>query len=406
MNSDNSSNINLDEPEKDESVDKDSERAALDAYVQKRLQEEIAKRSSQTEIKIQSLGIIGNLMIIFVLGLFMVSPFVQMILRAINGLENEPLMVTSSYVRYYQWTIQNTNIMARFTAAYAWFTMNKSVEVTGMQLKAQAEKGILINEKAGVSDGTWSEDALADSTVNALRPASTGNFEDWFHANSKKTNTETGLSGTSVDANTVLISGSNYYSDISPDNCEEEVVAATNDTNAAHTVYYTEGTGAIANTYDDGEGYYVKYTYYIKSSSNDGLNVSAGKLKATVTATLQGGGTAQALDKALRVGVQVAGDDQVNIFAPVANSTTTAYKVAGDTTGAAASLIDVTPIAGGTATGINEDVVALPKVTEPGLAVYVYVWFEGEDANCMSDNLAATLNAYQIDITFTDADLA
>ncbi len=291
------------------------------------------------------------------------------------------------------------------SATFAWFTMNKSVEVTGMKLKAQAEKGILINEKAGVSDGTWSEEAFADSTVNALRPASTANFTNWWHANSKKTNTEAGVNagGTAVDTDTVAISNGVYYSDISSISAYD--VSAVNDTNAANTVYYVDGTGATASTYDDGEGYYVKYVYYIKSSSNEALQVPAGQLTANVTATLQGSASAQALDKAIRVGIKVSGDSKATIFAPVSGSTTDAYKVTGDTAGTAASLVEVTPNAGGSAAAINASVVSLPKVTDPGLEVDVYVWFEGEDVNCKSDNLAETLNAYQIDITFTDAAL-
>lgn len=308
------------------------------------------------------------------------------------------------------------------SSTYAWFTMNKTVEVTGMQMKAQAEKGILINEMAGngtvgegntaVDNGTWSESALAESAVHALRPASTSNFTSWWHANSKKTNTEAGVNaaGNGVDTNTVTLTGGGYYSDITYVANGATVLkndtAAAADANCASTVYYTDGTGSTSPGYDDGEGYYVKYTYYIKSSSNDGLEVSIGKLQATVSATLQGNGEAQALDKALRVGIQVSGDSQATIFAPVSGSTTTAYKVTGDAAGTTASLKEVTPIAGGTAAGLNAAKVNLPAVTADGLAVDVYVWFEGEDANCMSDNLAATLNAYQIDITFTDADLA
>ena len=297
------------------------------------------------------------------------------------------------------------------SATYAWFTMNKSVEVTGMQLKAQAEKGILINEMAG--NGTVGEGAsAAESAVHALRPASTSDFTSWWHANSKKTNTEAGVNaaGNGVDTNTVTLTGGGYYSNITYVANGATVLkndtAAVADTNCASTVYYTDGTGSTSPGYDDGEGYYVKYTYYIKSSSNDGLEVSIGNLKATVSATLQGSGEAQALDKALRVGVQVSGDTKATIFAPVANSSTASYKVTGDAAGTAESLKEVTPIAGGTATGLNAAKVNLPAVTADGLAVDVYVWFEGEDANCMSDNLAATLNAYQIDITFTDADLA
>jgi hypothetical protein len=305
------------------------------------------------------------------------------------------------------------------SATYAWFTMNKSVEVTGMKLRAQAEKGILINEMPGngevtsgnttVDNGTWSESALAEGTVNSLRPASTANFAEWWHANSKKTNTEAGLNsgGTAIDTETVAVATGKYYTDISPTGTGvlTNTTAAAADTKCASTVYYTNGTGATSG-YDDGEGYYVKYTYYIKSSSNEALSVTADHLQATVTATLQGNGSAQALDKALRVGVKVSGDSKATIFAPVAGSTTTAYKVTGDDAATTSSFVEVTPNAGGTATSINTAAVSLPAVSADGLAVDVYVWFEGEDANCKSDNLAATLNAYQIDITFTDADLA
>ena len=302
------------------------------------------------------------------------------------------------------------------SSTYAWFTMNKSVDVTGMKLKAQAEKGILINEMAGsgsvttgndtVDNGTWSESAFAESTVNALRPASTADFTSWWHANSKKTNTEAGVNagGTAIDTDTVEISSGNYYSDIS--SISEYNVPASADTNAANTVYYVDGTGLTASTYDDGEGYYVKYVYYIKSSSNENLVVPQGQLTANVTATLQGStATAQDLDKAIRVGIKVSGDNKATIFAPVTGSTTTAYKVTGDAAGTTASLVQVTPNAGGTGVAINAADVTLPKVTDDGLEIDVYVWFEGEDINCKSDNLAETLNSYQIDITFEDAAL-
>lgn len=119
---------------------------ALDAYVQKRLREEAEKRGSPAEIRIESLRVFGNLLIIFVLGLFIVSPFAQMILRAINGLENEPLMVTSGYVRYYQWTIQNTHYVARFTAALVlgWLILYTVVRKrAGKSAETQSKKALL-----------------------------------------------------------------------------------------------------------------------------------------------------------------------------------------------------------------------------------------------------------------------
>lgn len=293
--------------------------------------------------------------------------------------------------------------LALGSSTYAWFTMNKSVEATGMKLKAQAEKGILINELAEVDAGTWSESAIGEDDVHSLRPASTSDLTKWWHANSRKTNTEAGVNaaGNAVDTeNTVEISTGKYYSDIS--SIANKETAAQADTNSASYVYYVDGTGATTSEYDEGEGYYVKYVYYIKSSSNEALTVPANQLTATVTATLQGG-TALDLDKALRVGIKVSGDTKATIFAPVSGSTTEAYKVAGSTAGA--TFAEVTPNAANTAVAINTAAVTLPKVSDDGLEVDVFVWFEGEDVNCKSDNLAETLNAYQIDITFTDAAL-
>jgi hypothetical protein len=301
------------------------------------------------------------------------------------------------------------------SSTYAWFTMNKTVEVTGMKLQAQAEKGILINEKAGVSEGTWSEIAFAgqDDPI-ALRPASTSDLSNWWHANSRKTNLEAGIgSGTTVENdNTVLITTGQYYTDLD-EAVDEETTVAVNDTNAERTVYYTDGVGTSSGALDSGEGHYIKYTYYIKTSGNEALTVTDGNLKASVKATKtagegSGAHSADALDSALRVGIQVAGDDQATIFAPVAGADAS-YKVTKNTAGSDATA--VTPVRASatgeptTATGINGDEVILPKVTSPGLAVYVYVWFEGEDTHCKSDNLAEILDNYQIDITFTDADL-
>ena len=49
-------------------------------------------------------------------------------------------------------------------------------------------------------------------------------------------------------------------------------------------------------------------------------------------------------------------------------------------------------------TGINSDAIEIPSVTTDGLLVDVYVWFEGEDTHCMSDNLTTSLAAYDISI--------
>jgi hypothetical protein len=295
--------------------------------------------------------------------------------------------------------------------------MNKSVEVTGMQLKAQAEKGILINEMAAPTGaGTWSESAIAgDGAAVALRPASTSDLAKWWHANSKKTNSEAGAgTGENIQvdtANTVALDTNVYYANISPaqTGVETNVTNASPDANAEKTVYYTDGTGENSGSYDNGEGYYVMYKYYIKSSSNEPLSVTAGNLKAAVKATkLNESGETDSLnlDKALRVGIKVGNDTKTTIFAPVAGADAK-YNVTNNAAGSAYT--EVEPVAasatGTDATSINTAKVSLPAVTANGLEVDVYVWFEGEDTNCKSDNLTAVLDSYQIDITFSDADL-
>lgn len=301
------------------------------------------------------------------------------------------------------------------TSTYAWFTMNKTVEVQGMKLQASAEKGILINEMAGVSEGTWSETALAgQATAYALKPTSTYDFASWWHANSRKTSLEAGIgSGSTVEADNTVKIGDNYYTSL--EGAREDVTGATADTNCARTVYYTDGVGSgtSSGALDEGEGYYIKYTYYIKTSGNEALSVNAGNLKAAVKATKTdgaGSGThsATALDSALRVGIKVDGDSQATIFAPVAGADGT-YMVTKNAGGTAAeTVIPIVASATGTATAdtsINAATVSLPAVTSPGKAVYVYVWYEGEDTHCKSDNLAQILDNYTIDITFTDVEL-
>ncbi len=263
--------------------------------------------------------------------------------------------------------------------------MNKEVEVQGMKLQAQAEKGILINEKACVSDGTWSELALAgQDTPIAHRPASTSDLSAWWHANSKKTNLEAGIgSGSTVESdNIVSISTGVYYTNLDT-TTTPDTTAAVNDTNAERTVYYTDCYGASSGSLDQGEGFYIKYTYYIKISGNEALTVTAVNLKATVKSTKNdgtGSGTthsADALDGALRVGIQIDGDSKTTIFAPVSDADET-YKVTDNASGSSATT--VTPVRSSTgtettATSINTNAVSLPAVTAPGKAVYVYVWF-------------------------------
>jgi len=304
------------------------------------------------------------------------------------------------------------SMMTLSSATYAWFTMNKDVSVVGMELKAHAEEGLLINEVKAYNSTTWDEQATANTTPQtfALRPASTSDLATWWHANSKKSSDE---AGTDALADTVDVDASgNKYTNISPANVTNETIVgaegaasgakATGNTQAETHVYYKDASFGTDSQYDDGEGYYVNYKYYLKSSGSSDLSVTSGNLGVTVTAALKDTtATATELDKALRVGVKIGND--ILIFAPTGGDAS--YKVTGDAAGTAADQKPVT--AYNAKTGINTAALSIPSISSnaDGLLVDVYVWFEGEDQQCMSDNLTATLNAYEIRIDFTDDDI-
>ena len=48
------------------------------------------------------------------------------------------------------------------------------------------------------------------------------------------------------------------------------------------------------------------------------------------------------------------------------------------------------------ATGLT----SLPGVKQNGTPVYVYMWYEGEDAACKSENVTATLDELTVNLEF------
>jgi len=318
------------------------------------------------------------------------------------------------------------------SATYAWFTMNKEVSVTGMQLKAHSEEGLLINEVKAHGSTTWDSEAkaVASPTAYALRPASTSDLANWWHANSKQSSIEAGVDN--LDQ-TVDLTGGNKYTDLDSTATDKTIIGAedaasgdkaTGNTQAETHVWYTDATYGSETGYENGEGYYVRYTYYLKSSGEGDLELE--NLQAQVKAEKKNADTTNistTLDGALRVGIAVPTSTSVTtiagsaIFAPVTGADTR-YNVTADAAGS--STTEVNPITATTAafstlTRLNKSTtnegpttyskITVPKVTTDGLPVYVYVWFEGEDSHCKSDNLTEVLDSYEITVNFKAADL-
>ncbi len=160
-------------------------------------------------------------------------------------------------------------------------------------------------------------------------------------------------------------------------------------TAGSQAAFSTMGASATSDA-----GYYVHYTYYLKTSAQSAITLDGSSkyvsIKSVVaTPTTAAGSGSATLDKSLRVGIKL--NSTFYIYNPL-NGTSTYYVNASNTA--------TTTIAGTTET--KTDLASLPAVSANGTPVEVYLWFEGEDENCMSANAtAATLDNIQVDITFS-----
>ena len=275
---------------------------------------------------------------------------------------------------------------ASVTGTVAWFSMNNFVTATGMEVKAKAENGIVISNAA--SGSTWKETAAsARSTALALKPTSTATGATWVHSTSNDSsdeNTENAydLLTLTVDSTT----GAGYVNDN-----EQEGYQAT-----------SGGSGASA--YEADSTYYALHSFYVKSSAEAlTKTIYITNVKATLPATQNSAD----LNKALRVLVKLNGNDaSAKVYSPVyAASSYSAATAAGAYSTVAKSTvspIDASGTNGLIATASQGFLTnqAIPASSAAPLQFDIYLYFEGEDPNCKSDNLTATLDQIQVEVTF------
>jgi hypothetical protein len=192
------------------------------------------------------------------------------------------------------------------SSTYAWFSLNTEVSAEGMQVKAVAEQGILINEIATANDTNWDNQALAGQNAPvSLRATSTANTGTWYVAFSKLSDNSASAASGTASAN---LTDTGYTAlGTSPFTTTTNTVTATAGSKAQEDIVYVDTDEG--SDYDDGEGFYVKYTYYLKSSAaqiNCGTAANAQNLQIKeVTCTQPGTVTSGDLDKSLRVAVVV-----------------------------------------------------------------------------------------------------
>ena len=282
-----------------------------------------------------------------------------------------------------------------FGSTYAWFTMNKEVSVTNMQVQAKADQGLLINEVSTANDSNW--DALATTNQTGgikLHATSTAETTTWYAAYSKAKSDAAAATSSGASAN-LTTDGYKTLGTTTGFVGTTETVSAIPGSNAQQDIYYIDADQDSA--YDNGEGYYVKYTYYLKSSG-DAITLSnsgAAKSLYIKDVTVTGNTNSANLDKALRVAIVVNG--KAYIYAPLYEDDAIPTSYVNATTA-------TTPLpkSGSQATAMT----SLNAVTEAGTAVYVYLYFEGEDTNLKTDNVTETLDDLVVSFKFEIADHA
>lgn len=275
---------------------------------------------------------------------------------------------------------------ASVTGTVAWFSMNNFVTAQGMEVKAKAENGIVISKAA--SGEAWKESATSARTATLeLKPTSTATGATWVHSTSNDSsdeNTENDyeLLTTAVDATT----GAGYVNDNGQANYQQ--------------VAGGEGDGA----YEADSTYYAMHSFYIKSSAEA---IQKTIYITNVKATLPGTQNSADLNKALRVLVKLNGTDaSAKVYSPVYAAS--GYSVATTAgTYATATKAAVTPIDASGSNGLiasaSQQFLAnqnIPASSGTPLQIDIYLYFEGEDPNCKSDNLTATLDNIQVEVTF------
>lgn len=267
---------------------------------------------------------------------------------------------------------------ASVTGTVAWFSMNNFVTATGMNVKAKAENGIVISNAADGASWKDSATSLHSSTLE-VKPTSTATAATWVHSTSN---------------------------DAADENTENDYDLLTTAVDSATGAGYVDENANSAYDSATDSVYYSMHSFYIKSSAQAITNTL---YITNVQATLPAPQNSENLNKALRVLVKLNGAATAKVYSPVYAAAdysvaTTAGKYSGE---GAATKAEVKPIDASAANGLiatakqeflpNE---AIPANNGTPLRIDVYLYFEGEDPNCISNNLTATLDTINVSVTF------
>ena len=267
------------------------------------------------------------------------------------------------------------------TSTYAWFTANTQVTADGMSVKAASSGGLSIATYTGTA-------GQAEST--AVAPISTA-------------------FATTATAGWANVAAGSSIKPTSVDESGNWTKASAESANS-----YAAATGSYA-LQTEATGYFHKTLWQIKS-----LNTEASEVLTVKNITVSGAANSAALNQSLRVAIHVGNravdantkavtwtNDDWFFFAPLTDVTEDEdhqfYYV--DYNGGAftptAYKYDGTVENLNTADEITAGVAIYNGLTTAPVDVEVYVYYEGEDENCMTNNIPATaVDTLAVSITY------
>lgn len=257
-------------------------------------------------------------------------------------------------------------VAATVGSTYAWFSMNDSVTATGMNVKVQGESTLLIdtaetkNANGRLTNGSSNADQAAE--VSSIKPASTTDLGNWFYATAAEANASTAKEGS--------------YKLLSTDD-------EKNNHRVVYDFYLQVFDKTVAGEATDVEIASKKQNIIldeIKVSAKDSTNLYK-SLRVAV---------AQDSTKLFVAPLYAADEQPTNQGLTDDAGTTAPISWTAKTTAADGLTCDVAD------TAIVVDTAKYNKVYN----VKVYVYFDGEDSSCFTDNIPATLAEYGITLKF------
>lgn len=281
------------------------------------------------------------------------------------------------------------------TSTYAWFTMNTTVTLTGMQMKTVVDSNLQIDKAAPTNGGSWAAGSFAT------------NDNSFANSIQETISDEVLVPVSSVDGY------SYWYTD--SDNVQGNGDAASD----AYTAYSLAG---LQSEYSQSVTHgYLDYHFVLKATNTDTQNskkIVLDGLDMTYTAAAQETDT----DKAWRVailgkkfatatvngtktlpGISASGAEVTKIYTPSGaanfstNSTTNKYQAVNSTS----SLADVNYASSVT----DSEIFTVAAGSTEYFEVVMRVWIEGEDTTCYTGLFNDLQNGtWSLDASFSLAD--